>query len=195
MTENYINCWTNVDVVTLDAVLEKLSREKGVDKVFVLDGDVLKKVLEEEGNITESSFGMPMENRALTECKKRGAFLCVFCDYSFELPTDHVMVMEDSDGNRVGHDVPECMCGKFNDDPDAVWMGDDFVMFPNLTTSGDIKVVMLPQEVKCLSEEDGAGSPILMNPATTTDMLLRSHFGVRSDKPDIASAVLAFNPV
>jgi hypothetical protein len=179
--------------MALNAVLEKLSCEKGVERVFVLDGDILKKVFEEEGGIAESSFGMPMDNRALAECMKRNTFLCVFCDYSFELPTDHVMVMEDDAGNRVGHDVPACMCGKFSDDPDAVWMGDDFVMFPNLATSGDLMVVMLPQKVKCLGEKDGVGSPILMNPATTTDILLRTHFGIKSDNSDIASAILAFD--
>ncbi|MDR0524205.1 MAG: hypothetical protein LBG62_07305 [Candidatus Methanoplasma sp.] len=178
--------------VSLEAIIEKLQCAGGVFKVERLEGEVLDEILSEEAGV-DTSIGMPMDNRALAECLKRDTFLCVFCDYSFEKPEDHVMVMEDGNGNRVGHDVPEGMMGDFKDDPDAIWLCDDFVMFPSLATSDDLKIVMLPQSVTVIGEEDGAGSPVLLYPATTTDVALRRALGVNPSDPGIATAILAFD--
>jgi hypothetical protein len=178
--------------MTISKILEKLKSADGIVEAFVLEGDVLKTVLEEEGAV-DTSIGMPMENRALEECIKKNTKVCVFCRYSFEQPTEHVMIMEDGNGNIVGHDIP---IGSKDDpvsDPDAVWLSEDFVMFPGLMTADEVKVVMLPQKISTVNETDGAKDPMILYPAPTTDEILRKHFGIDVEDPDIASALIAFD--
>ncbi len=177
----------------LEEALEKIRSDRSVTAAFVLEGEIYKEVVGEEGSVTESTFGMPLINRALEEVMKREIAVCIFCDGSFEPPSDHVMVMEDDRGNLVGHDIPVCRMGEFKDDPNIFWLCDDFVMYPNKTESQDIVMVMLPQKVCSIGEDEGVRDLILMYPATTTDILLRKHFGVSVDDPKIASAIMAFN--
>jgi len=176
----------------LEEIIAKLGSEKSVKAVFLLEGDFYKEVIKEEGGVTESSMGMPLVNRALEEVKKREAAVCVFCGYAFETPTDHVMIMEDACGNRVGHDVPACMFDVYKDKPDIFWLCDDFVVYPNKAMD-DIVIVMLPHKARCVGEKEGVKDPTLLFPATTTDIMLRKHFGIPLDAPGIASAILAFD--
>ena len=177
----------------MEEVLSKLCKDKAVKAAFPLEGEFFKEVVEEEGGIIECSFGMPMANRALDAVKKKKFAVCVFCWGTFEVPTDHVMMMEDGCGNIVGHDVPSCLMCKFKDDPDIVWLCDDFAMYPHKAASEEVIMVMLPQRARCVGKEEGVKDPVLLYPATTTDLLLRKHFGISVDDPKIASAILAFD--
>lgn len=176
----------------IEAILAKLNNERSIRAAYLLDGDFYKEVIAEESSVIESTMGMPLANRALDEVLKRDVSICIFCDAAFEVPTQHVMVLEDTDGNVVGHDVPECMMNDFNDNPDAYWLCDDFIMYPD-RTSGDVVMVMLPQKVSIIGADDGVLDPILLYPATTTDILLKEHFKVSQDEAGLASAILSFN--
>jgi polyhydroxyalkanoate synthesis regulator protein len=102
--------------------------------------------------------------------------------------------MEDCCGNRVGHDVPACMFNDYKDKPDLFWLCEDFVVYPNKAMD-DIVMVMLPVKVQIVGEKEGAKDATLLFPATTTDILLRQHFGIPLDAPGLASAILAFDIV
>jgi hypothetical protein len=52
---------------------------------------------------------------------------------------------------------------------------------------------MLPQKISTINESDGAKDPIILYPAPTTDVILRKHFGIDTDDPDVASALLSFD--
>ncbi len=177
----------------LEKVLEKLRSDNSVAAAFLLEEDIYGEVVCEEGGVTESTFGMPLINRALEEVMKRSFAVCVFCDGSFEPPSDHVMIMEDGCGNLVGHDVPICKMDDFKDDPDIFWLCDDFAMFPHKAETQEMAMIMLPQKVCSLGEKDGVKDPVLLYPATTTDIILRKYFGISVDDPKIASAILAFD--
>jgi hypothetical protein len=179
----------------MEDVLAKLGTDKSVRAAFVLEGDLYGKVVAEESSVTESSMGMPLINRALEAVLKRKMVVCVFCEYTFETPVDHVMIMEDSGGNLIGHDVPLCMADKFKDDPEIVWLCDDFAMYPNRSQTEEMMIVMLPQKIRIVGPDEGAKDPVLLYPATTTDILLRKHFGMSLDDPKIATAILAFDPM
>jgi len=177
----------------LEDIIAKIASHISVKAVFLLEGEFYGEVVEEESSITESSMGMPLVNRALEEVLKRGTALCIFCDGGFEHPMDHIMVMEDGAGNRVGHDVPACMINDFKDDQDIFWLCDDFAIYPNKAETHDMLIIMLPQKVKYIGESEGAKNPVLLYPATTTDIMLRKHFGISVDDPGMASAILAFD--
>ncbi|MDR2698687.1 MAG: hypothetical protein LBB30_03295 [Candidatus Methanoplasma sp.] len=177
----------------LEEVLAKLSTEKAIVAAFHLEGEFYEEVVEEEGSVTEGSMGMPLVNRALEEVLKRSTAVCIFVRSSFEAPTDHVMVMEDTCGNIVGHDVPACKMAEFKDDPSIIWLCDDFAIYPDRTEMHDIVMVMLPQRAKAIGEEEGAKDAVILYPATTTDIMLRMHFGIPLDDPKLASAIIAFD--
>jgi len=175
----------------LNDIVRKLKERDGIRAVFLLEGESLKKTVDEEKSIETSSMGIPLVNRALEECLKRNTFLCLFCDHAFETAMDHVIVMEDGDGNIIGHDVPPCMMDDFKDDPNIIWLSDDFAMFPNISTCHEFMIVMLPQKVTIIGESDGVRDPILLYPSTTTDMVLKKIFG--SPAPNLSSAIIAFD--
>ena len=176
----------------INEVIIKLRNSNGVRDVFLLEGESLRAVIDEEKSVDSSSMGMPMKNKALDECLKRNTFLCVYCDYTFEQPTEHIMLMEDGKGNIVGHDIPVCMANDFKDRDDIVWLCDDFAMFPLMAESEEMYIVMLPQKINTIGENEGAVDPVVLYPATTTDMVLKKIFGAL-DGPDVATAIIAFN--
>jgi len=177
----------------LKEVLERLGSDASVKAAFPLEGKIRDMAIAEEGSVSESSMGMPLDNRALKEVLKRTNAVCLFCGSMFEVPEEHIMIMEDEGGNIIGHDIPKCMADDFKDDPDLIMLCDDFAMRADKADMRGVVFVMLPQNVKCVGEREGVRNAVLLYPATTTDMILRRHFGISLGEPDIASAILAFD--
>jgi len=179
----------------LEDVLTKLRSDKSVRAAFALEGNIFNDFIMEEGSVTEGAMGMKLKNRAFEEVIKRRTVICIFVEYTFETPTDHIMIMEDGCGNIIGHDVPPCMMSKYKDNPDIVWLCDDFALYPCRTQSEEPVFVMLPQKTDFIGKEEGAKDTVILYPATTTDILLRRHFGFFLDEPGIATAILGYNPI
>jgi len=177
--------------MSLEEIIDKLRSEKSVKAVFLLEGDFYDDVIDEESSVTESTSGMHFVNRALEEVRKRGTAVCLFCEGALETMPGHVIVMEDSCGNTVGHDVPPSMICDFKEEPGMCWLSEDFVVYPDKAMD-DVMIVMLPRKVLFIGEKEGAGDPVLLYPATTTDIMLRRHFGIPLNSPHLASAILGF---
>jgi len=177
--------------VGLKEVLDVLDTIDPVKAAFVLEGEFYHEVMEEERSVTDCAFGMPFVNRALEEVCKRKVSVCLFTGDNFEDVTEHIMIMEDIRGNIVGHDVPKCMMDDYKDNPEIVWLCDDFAMYPNADLF-KVNMVMLPNNAKFVGEKEGVKDAIMLYPATTTDMLLKRHFGVPLNEK-IWTAILAFN--
>lgn len=173
-------------------IVEALSCKSGIISVVVPDGPVLNEIFEMEACIEDTSFGMPMDNRALEVCKNRSMHVIVFCEYTFEPPTDHVMIMEDENGNMVGFDIPVGRQEEYIDRTDIVMLSDDFALLAN-AESEIAKVVMLPQDAKCIGAEEGIRDPVIFYPATTTDMYIKDKYGVDISASHIASALISFD--
>lgn len=182
----------NTESMDPKAIAEKLMNAPGIHLAVVPDDDVLNELFAREDDIVDTTFGMPIDNRALAACRGRSKHVVIFCDYTFEVPDGHVMMMEDENGKTVGFDIPSGKAEEYIDRTDLVWLSDDFVLLT--TTGSDIaKVVMLPQKARCIGEKDGVKDAVLFYPATTTDMFLKKRFGVDTDTPSIASALLSFD--
>lgn len=180
--------------MTLKNVLEAVLRAPGIHQAFLVEKDVIEEVFRQEDVVEDTTFGMPLDNRALKACRERSGHIIVFCDYSFELPTDHLIIMEDESGNLIGFDIPVGKKGEYEGRTDLVWLSEDFAL--NMDADCDVAtVVMLPQKVGCVNEVDGARDPVLLYPSTTTDMYIRDRLGVNPESPDIATAILSFHIV
>jgi len=179
----------------IEDIIAKIGSNGSVRAVFLLEGDIYREAIDEEIGISEVSMGMPLVNRALDEVRKKKCAVCVFCDGPLEERDGHLMIMEDKLGNIVGHDVPDYMLDEFKDDPDVVWLCDDFAVFPGKAKTFELVMVMLPRHTTTVGENEGAKDPVLLYPATTTDLILRKRFKMPLDDPSIASAIIAFDMI
>lgn len=177
-----------------DALIRKVLSAKGAVKAFIADDETFYEVCRLEDGIVDTSFGMPMENRALEACKGSHKRLVVFCTIAFEPPDCHVMIMEDVNGKMVGFDVPDSMRAQYSSDPDLIWMGEDFAISPDADV-GECNMVMLPQDIGCLGEAEGVGRAVLLYPALDADMYLKKKFGIDLDDPSIASGIIGCYPL
>lgn len=159
-----------------ERIAATLKKHKGVLKVEIPEEDFLL-VLEDEDMDMDTSFGMPIDNRAIKDCLSRDLVLCVYADMSFEKPSCRTMMMTDSKGNIVGHDVAESQMEEYRSRTDIVWLSDDFVLYPNAGMTDDMTFVMLPQEYRGFSETDGVSEAVICYPATTTDCLIKQKYG------------------
>ncbi|MCL1904825.1 MAG: hypothetical protein FWG19_01710 [Methanomassiliicoccaceae archaeon] len=179
----------------LKEVLERLDSDGSVKAAFLLEGEPYDRFVAEEGGVTGSFSGMPFVNRAFKEVIKRKIAVCIFARGPFEPDSDHILIMEDSNGNVVGHDVPECMMDRYKNDPEIFWLSDDFAVYPDRAGMHDVVMVMLPKKVTSIGEKEGIKDPIMLYPATTTDMILKRHFNMLSCEPGLATAILAFDVI
>jgi hypothetical protein len=177
--------------VGLKEVLDLLDTNGSVKAAFVLEGEFYRKVIAEERSVTECAFGMPFVNRALDEVLKRNVAVCLFASGNLENIEEHIMIMEDKHGNIVGHDVPKCMVDDYKDNPDIVWLSEDFAIYPDRMDLWEAAMVLLPNKVSSIGKNEGVEDAIMLYPATTTDMLLKEHFMIPDNK--VSTAILAFN--
>ncbi len=175
-----------------EAVIEKLLSIKGAKAAFHTDRETFSSICRLEMNVSTTTAGMAMENRALDACMGCTKHVVIFCDGDLELPEGHILLMEDLSGNIIGHDVPPSMMRECASDPDLVWLSDDFVIRPDADLCS-CKMVMLPRELKVL--EEGASRTALLFPNTDTDIFLKKRYGFDLDDPNIATAVLGYDPI
>ena len=175
--------------MTEEDIARRLKTVAGVHDAIAPPRDVLAEAFSMEAGIGDTTFGMPLENRALEECIRRDACVCVLCDHSFEKPTDHVMTMEDCNGRMVAYDIPAGRKGDYAEKKNLIWISDDFVM----EADGEaVKMVMLPQRTRCICEADGVRDAVIFYPATTTDAYLRKQLGYMNNDSRLATALVAF---
>ena len=175
-------------------LIRKVLSAEGAVGAFIADDETFMEVCRLEEGVSDTSFGMRMENRALEACKECPKRIVVFCTVQFEPPDCHVMVMEDADGKRVGSDVPGSMREQFLSDPDLIWMGEDFVVSP-CADIGGCRMVMLPQEIKCLGEAEGVGRAVILYPSMDADAYLKEKFGADRNDAGIASGIIGCCPL
>jgi hypothetical protein len=171
--------------------LSKVKSAKGVINAFPMDGPILESVCAEEDSVRLSG-GMILENRALDECLRRNVHICVFSRDFFEPMSDITMLMEDAFGNVVGHDVPECMIEEYKCRTDIVWLSDSFVLYPNVTSRSEPRLVMLPRKVRLIGAADGVFGAVGYYPSITSHNILREHF-VIGDDPDVSSMIIGMD--
>jgi hypothetical protein len=173
-----------------ETVLSELRALPNMIKCLVPDGKDLERVFGEEAE-SKTSSGMPLDNRALTECMGRSSHIFAVFRGEFD-PIPYVSVqMEDPDGNIVGQQIPISERPRYEGREDLVWLSDDFWMSPT-AMGGEIKVVLVPQHLTVIGGGDGASDPVAMYPSPPADRIVREVLGV-GDDPATATAVIGYN--
>jgi len=76
-----------------EAVIEKLLSIKGAKAAFHTDRETFSSICRLEMNVSTTTAGMAMENRALDACMGCTKHVVIFCDGDLELPEGHIPVM------------------------------------------------------------------------------------------------------
>ena len=173
-----------------EKVLAELRALPNMIKCLVPDERDLERVFGEEAE-SKTSSGMPLDNRALTECMGRSNHIfAVFRDEFDPVPYASVQ-MEDALGNIVGQQIPLSERPKYEGREDLIWLSDDFWMCTS-AMGGDIKVVLVPQRLTVIGGADGISDPVAMYPSPPADRIMREVLGVEDD-PSTATAVIGYN--
>ena len=61
----------NTESMDPKAIAEKLMNAPGIHQAVVPDDDVLNELFAREDDIVDTTFGMPIDNRALAACRGR----------------------------------------------------------------------------------------------------------------------------
>jgi hypothetical protein len=177
----------------VEKAVDILRNTKGVVGVFIMDDDVSNKVLAEERSVI-SITGMDVQNIAFEEVMKREHRVCIVYDNGFfeEPKGTPVIMIVNSSNEVVGTAVPEDMFEEYSKRNDIIWVSDDFVLFTNSNTDGTERFVLPPCKYDALSEKEGCRDAIFSSPATTSDILMKNHFGV-STCQKTSTIVIGFN--
>lgn len=168
-------------MTTPEEVAEILRGHNGVVRVEIPDGDFLS-ALEEDDMSVDTSFGMPIENKAMEACLSCDMVFCVYADTSFERPENTIMVMQDSEGNVFGHDIPDSRIEEYIGREDVIWLSYDFILYPKAAdVCEEMTLVMLPQEYRSFTKDDGVSEALVFYPALTTDGIIKEKYGDPDD--------------
>ena len=174
-----------------EKIIETLKKHKGVIKVESIDDDFIEEIKDEDLSVN-TSFGMPIDNQALHNCFSRDYALCLYADYSFEHSNHSMMVMKDSLGNVIGHDVAECQMKEYQDKEDLIWISDNFVIYTNVSMDNDLRLVMTPQEYRGFSSDDGVLEATVFYPMPTTDCIIKKKYG-NPNNSQIATVIMGID--
>ncbi|HKM09470.1 MAG TPA: hypothetical protein VJX93_03150 [Candidatus Methanomethylophilaceae archaeon] len=174
-----------------DKISTILKKHKGVLKVEVPEKDFISLLADDDMSV-DTSFGMPIENRAMRDCLSTDLVLCLYADLAFEKPNDRTMMITDAKGNIVGHDIPRSQIDEYRIRTDLVWLSDDFVLYPNIGMTDEMTFVMLSQEYHGFSEEDGVFKAIMYYPAPSTHCLIKQRYGDPMD-PMVATVLMGIS--
>ncbi len=170
-----------------EEVLRKLKSRRGVLDAFVIDGDTRSMIEREESGI-RASGGLVYENLGIDRSRGMDTHVCVFSEGFITEPRGPLVVMTDDAGTIYGHNVPmKCKLSSSAVRNGAVWISDDFVVYPDRVPRREPKFVVLPCRLDFLGTDATS-----YNPALSTDGLLKERFGF-GGRGDLMTTIVSFN--
>lgn len=130
---------------------------KGVLGAYVLDARAQEELAAAEAKV-RGAEGLTYENRALTASRRKEVQICVFTQGFIEEPREILVELVDRAGHILGHDVPPALAHQSF--PGAVWIADDFVVYPEPIPTEEPRLVVLPHRVSFLGPAEGVRDPI-----------------------------------
>lgn len=141
---------------------------KGVCGAFYPSDDLLDTICTEERGIIASG-GLPTLNEGVFEAVSREFTLAAAVSDELDLKVDEpTIVLRSRSGRVIGMNVTEDMRGRYADDPDVIWISDDFILLTDSPRDGGGTFVMPPVRFPLLNDSHGCRNVVCGFPATTT---------------------------
>lgn len=183
---------TDLDDLAMEAVISKLLKNDRIVDVHRMDRETIRKAFEEEATVKTMS-GMPMENLALSESKKRGLHVFVTTSGIFDPSPVQYVVLKDYRNKTVGFIVNEEDKAAYESRSDLYWISDDFAVTEDFDTGAGTRVVLQPQYLHCIGEDENVYDAISMLPSPSTDNLLKEAYGITD--PTLGTAIISFDVI
>ncbi len=140
-----------------DGVLQKLRERGGVVGAYCLT-EQERAALSTAERKEPAVGGMCYDNQALLASERKEAVICVFSRGFLEEPNAILVEMMDDRGRVLGHDIPRSMRGQVF--PGAIYVSDDFVVYPEPVSERAPRLVVLPQRLSFLGTEEGVSDAV-----------------------------------
>jgi hypothetical protein len=163
----------------------------GVLNAFYLNDQVLNDLRDEEASV-KGSMNIGVVNEGFNEALTREKVICIVKDSRFRPPPEPTVILRSDDGALMGEEVFPWTTHLYEGREDIIWMGDAFVVFPQVAAKGGEKFVMPPVPFVELNESNGCHDVVSCSPAPTSDVIIKKHYGL-VDNPKLATILVAFN--
>ena len=174
-----------------DTPLNIIKELTGVLKAFYLDDPILNILREEEAKV-KGTMQISVLNEGFNEAIGREKVICIVKDKRFRPPPAPTVVLRSGDGKIIGEEVFPHTAHLYEGREDVIWMGDAFIVFPEIVAKGGETFVMPPIAFPELNPGNGCYDVISCSPAPTSDVLIKNHYGLVDD-PKLATILVAFN--
>lgn len=126
----------------LEEVEARMRIMHGLRHILILDEEWRKKIieLEHEDETEEAMVGlMKMKNVGIWECFKRQEQMMIVVDKDAIILrlAKNLLQISDSHGHIIGEWVNEARIGEYAKDPDAIKIGEDFILYPDRKIEGE----------------------------------------------------------
>ncbi|HJH57765.1 MAG TPA: hypothetical protein IAC83_06860 [Euryarchaeota archaeon] len=176
-----------------DKQLELIRGLRGVVHAFYLDRTILEELREEESKV-RAMGDIEVDNEGFKQALERDSVICIVKDPRFRPPPEPTVILESGNGEIIGEEVFPFTMKKYENRDDVVWLSDGFVLFPKVKADGGETFVMPPVSFPELNESNGCKDVISCSPAPTSDLKIRSYYGLQDDSK-LASVLVAFNRI
>lgn len=168
-----------------------LASQRDVVRVVLPTDDLMRRIEAEESTVT-SFLGTPVDNTGLRDCLSRGTVVIAFVDAGFWQPPTETVLLRNSDGTVIGHDIHPSRVAEYAGRDDLTFISDEFVMYTDRCMDEAPYMEMLSQAYRgedgSLPEETDA---VLWFPSPTSSAIIHGEFG----QPDegLATAMIGLN--
>ncbi|MCL2143596.1 MAG: hypothetical protein FWH44_04995 [Methanomassiliicoccaceae archaeon] len=174
-----------------DTPLNIIKEMTGVLNAFYLDDAIIKQLVDEEATV-RGSTDIGVANEGFSEALIREKIICIVKDTRFRPPPEPTVILRGNDGAVLGEEVFPWTKHLYEGRDDIIWMGDAFVVFPQVTVKGGEKFIMPPVSFPEVNEGNGCTNVISCSPAPTSDVLIKKYYGLE-DNPKLATILVAFD--
>ncbi len=171
----------------VDEFLTLLRGMDGVITAEIMPSDLVQEVAETESSVDTITGGMVLENIGLFQCLHHENVFVLISEGFLQRSEEITMRMIDTEGVVIGHDVPDSMREELSARKDLIWMSDGFVLFPELITNRDAKMVMGCSTLR-LDGVPGDVTARMFYPSIASAELINRRYGVEGQY--ISAAVI-----
>lgn len=175
----------------IEEVISTLQGMEGVIEVFSVNEDILETLNKIESKI-KATLDLDVKNTGLEECLNRQHIVCIIKNDRFRPPPEPTVLLVGDDGTLLGKEIIPSDDANYEEDDDAIFLSDDFIVYKNRKPRNKEYFLMPPVSFPEVEILDGMRNVVSCSPSPLGDMALRKSHGLKDD-PRLASILIGFD--
>jgi hypothetical protein len=178
-------------MVTIDEVVDFISRMEGSKHVFPLKVDAKENLIKIEENV-KATFGINCCNNGVMDCLARKNIIVIIKDSRFRPPPEPTVLLMADEGMIIGMEIFSEQKKQYLDREDVVFLSDEFILFLDPKPKNREYFVMPPVSFPEVEKMPGTKNVVSCSPSPPGDMYVRSLHGLPDD-PKLASVLVGYD--